>query len=276
MSPSHPPDPALRGHIIPIGGAEERSTQGEVLRDFVSLCGGRNARIAILPTASQLEDTGRIYVDLFEAHGARARSLEVRERAEASDDAVLERLDRATGIFLTGGNQLRLGTVLGGTPVAQAIRRLNAAGVHVAGTSAGAGFLSEHMIAYGEEGFLPAAGKVELTPGLGLTNRIIVDQHFRQRDRLGRMFSALAANPFAVGLGLDEDTAGFIRADDVVEVRGSGVLTIVDPSEVEYSSLADAEPGDPICLVGIKLHFLMEGWTFDLATRRPQRAGSAA
>ena len=156
--------------------------------------------------------------------------------------------------------------------MAQAIRRLNAAGVAVAGTSAGAGFLSEHMIAYGEEGFTPAAGKVELTPGLGLTNKVIVDQHFRQRDRLGRMFSALAANPFAVGLGLDENTGGFIRPDDVVEVRGSGVLTVVDPSEVEYSSLADAEPGDPICLVGVKLHFLTEGWEFDLVKRRPNRS----
>lgn len=274
MTPSRTDEPASRGYIIPIGGAEDRSLSGSLLREFVDVCGGVDARIAVIPTASQLDDAGDAYVSVFEDFGARARSFELRERADAMEESVVERLERASGVFMTGGNQLRLATVLGGTPVAQAIRRLNASGTPVAGTSAGAGFLSEHMIAYGEEGFLPAAGKVELTPGLGLTNKIIVDQHFRQRDRLGRMFSALAANPFAVGLGLDENTGGFIRFDDVVEVKGSGVLTVVDPSEVEYSSLAEADPGDPICLVGVKLHFLTQGWEFDLGNRRPRRTGS--
>ena len=116
------------------------------------------------------------------------------------------------GVFLTGGNQLRLSTMIGGTEVAKAIRRRNAEGMHVAGTSAGAAFLCEHMIAFGKEGASPRAKIVTLAPGLGLTNRVIIDQHFRQRDRLGRLLTALAYNPFAIGIGLDENTAALHRA----------------------------------------------------------------
>ena len=176
--------------------------------------------------------------------------LDFETRADCEDDDQLATLENARGVFLTGGNQLRLATTLGGTSVARALRRLNAAGVHVAGTSAGAAFLSEHMIAIGEEGATPHSGDVTLSPGLGLTNRVVIDQHFRQRDRLGRLLTALAYNPFAVGLGLDEDTAAFIGPDDTLEVVGSGAITIIDPAEVEYSSMDQAEKGDPICLIG--------------------------
>ena len=112
--------------------------------------------------------------------------------------------------------------MLGGTPVAKLIRTRNAHGVHVGGTSAGASILSEHMIAFGKEGGPLIAGSVRLAPGLGLTNRFVIDQHFRERDRLGRLLAALAYNPFAVGIGLDEDTAAFIRPDNTLEVEGSG------------------------------------------------------
>ncbi|MDH3225297.1 MAG: cyanophycinase, partial [Gemmatimonadota bacterium] len=214
MSPS-PSSDGTRGHIIPIGGAEDRTTESTILHRFVDLCGGRDARIAIIPTASTLGDTGNLYLDAFKALGAgRSRVLPYVDRHDTDREDWLGKLNQATGIFLTGGNQLRLSTVLGGTPVATAIRRRNAAGVHVAGTSAGAGFLSEHMIAYGEEGFNPKAEMVTMAAGLGLTNRVIVDQHFRQRDRLGRIFTALSGNPFAVGIGLDEDTAAFIGPDN--------------------------------------------------------------
>jgi len=144
---------------------------------------------------------------------------------------------------------------------------MNAEGVHVAGTSAGAAFLSEHMIAFGDEGATPHAGMVQLAPGLGLTNRIVVDQHFRQRDRLGRLLTALAFNPFAVGVGLDEDTAAFIGPDETLEVVGSGGITIADPAQIEYSSMDAAKMGEPVSLIGLKLHVLVRGGTFNLHTR---------
>jgi len=176
-------------------------------------------------------------------------------------------LDEVEGVFLTGGNQLRLSTMIGGTEVAKALRRRNREGLHVAGTSAGAAFLCEHMIAFGREGASPRARIVTLAAGLGLTNRVILDQHFRQRDRLGRLLTALAYNPFAIGIGLDENTAGFIAPDETLEVVGSGALTIVDPSGLEFSSMAKVRKNDPVCLIGLRLHILNDGSKFNLHTR---------
>src|SRR3546814_14992088 len=136
-----------------------------------------------------------------------------------------------------------ISTIIGGTPAAKLIRERNARGVHVGGTSAGASILSDHMIAFGKEGSSPRAGSVRLAPGLGLTNRFIIDQHFRQRDRLGRLVAALAFNPFPIGIGLDEDTAAFISPDNVLEVEGSGALTVVDAGDLPFSSMAEAGQG---------------------------------
>ena len=268
VSPSRVPEGSTRGYIVPIGGAEDKVGDGEILKRFVKLCGGRDARIAIIPTASEQRSTGRRYEELFrEMRASKVWVLPFETRKQCSDPEELALLEKATGVFLTGGNQLRLSTTLGGTPVAKSLRILNADGVHVAGTSAGAAFLSEHMIAYGDEGSTPRSGMVALAPGLGLTNRIVVDQHFRQRDRLGRLLSALAFNPFAVGLGLDEDTAALIAPDETLEVVGVGGVTIVDPSGIEYSSMDAVKQGEPVSLVGIKLHILTRGASFNLHTR---------
>lgn len=257
-----------RGYIVPIGGAEERWRDPRILRRFVELCGGDRARIAIVPTASMLEETGPHYEKAFAELGvAEARSLPFERRADGNRAEWLAALSEATGVFLTGGNQLRLSTTLGGTRAALLLRERNAQGLHVAGTSAGAAVLSEHMIAFGEEGATPRASMVTLAPGLGLTSHVVIDQHFRQRDRLGRLLTALAYNPSAIGLGLDEDTAAFLRPDDVIEVHGSGAITIVDPEDVEFSSMDSSHQDDPVCVIGVRLHVLIEGGTFDLATR---------
>jgi cyanophycinase len=173
---------------------------------------------------------------------------------------------------MTGGDQLRLSTILGGTPIAQIMRSGNARGVHIAGTSAGAAFIGEHMIAFGAGGATPKSGMATLAPGLGLTNRVIIDQHFRERGRLGRLLSALAYNPFAIGLGVDEDTAAFIDPHNNIKVFGSGGLTVIDPTDMSHSSMADVSPGKPVCLIGIKLHILLEGGQFDLVTRKASPA----
>lgn len=265
--PSPESSPGARGTIIPIGGAEDKLGSIGILRRFTELCGGKEATIAVIPTASIDPTTADRYRDVFARLGCnRVRIVDVRSRDEAPDAAGL--LEGVTGVFLTGGAQLRLTTILGGTAVATAIRRLNARGVHVAGTSAGAAFLSEHMIAFGKEGGTPIAGQATLAPGLGLTNRIVVDQHFRQRDRMGRLLSALAYNPFAIGIGLDEDTAAFLGPDNRFEVVGSGGITIVDAGGIEYSSMATVAEGRPVEMIGVRLHLLTEGAVFDLTSRR--------
>ena len=257
-----------RGYIVPVGGAEDKLSDINILRRFVELAGGREARIAIIPTASVLPETGSKYERIFGGLGVSdARALPYNERADANRADWMGTLERASGIFLTGGTQLRLSTILGGTEVARAIRRLNARGVHVAGTSAGAAILCEHMIAFGKEGATPRAGGASMAPGFGLTNRVIIDQHFRQRDRLGRLLGSLAYNPFAIGLGLDEDTAAFIDPEDSLTVVGSGGITLADVSNLAHSSMAEAGESDPICMIGVQLHILTHGSTYDLRTR---------
>ena len=269
MCPSKIPDGEERGWIIPIGGAEEKENDPAILARFAELCGGADADIVVIPTASRLLATGPRYVEIFGELGVGAvEVMDFDTRRDADEPGRVERIERATGVFFTGGNQLRLATLIGGTAVAKAIRMANARGVHVAGTSAGAAFLSEHMIAFGEEGATPIAGMVRLAPGLGLTNRFVIDQHFRQRDRLGRLTAALAFNPFAVGIGLDEDTGAFIAPDNTVEVLGSGGVTVVDASDLQFSSMAQVDEGEPICMLGMRFHILVAGATFNLHTRQ--------
>jgi cyanophycinase len=266
--PSIVPEGATRGWIIPIGGAENKENDRHILERFVQCSGGREADIVVIPTASRLHETGHRYQRLFQEIGAaRVDVMDFDTRRDCQEPSRLERLEQASGIFFTGGNQLRLTTLLGGTPVAKLVRLRNAVGVAVGGTSAGASFLSEHMIAFGDEGSSVISGSVRLAPGLGLTNRFVIDQHFRQRDRLGRLLTALAYNPFAVGIGLDEDTAAFIGPDETVEVVGSGGLTVVDASDVSYSSMDSVTEGEPVCMLGLKLHILVAGATFNMHTR---------
>ena len=272
--PSRVPEGQTRGWIVPIGGAENKENDRPILERFVRVSGGEEADIVVIPTASRMHETGPRYEQLFRDIGAaRVTAMDFDTRRDCQERGRLERLEQATGIFFTGGNQLRLTTPLGGTPVAKLIRARNARGVTVGGTSAGASILSEHMIAAGDEGSTIIAGSVRLAAGLGLTNRFIIDQHFRQRDRLGRLLTAIAYNPFAVGIGLDEDTAAFIGPDETIEVEGSGGVTIVDGSEVSYSSIGEVTDGRPACMLGLRLHVLVAGATFNLHTRLA-RAGA--
>jgi cyanophycinase len=265
-SPVHPDK--TRGYLMPIGGAEDKGRNPRILSRFVEICGGEKARLMIIPTASQLQDTGSMYADLFLDLGAeRALFTEINERSDCDDELLLEEMDNATGIFVTGGNQLRLSGILGGTPVGQRLRRLNAEGIPIAGTSAGAAMMSQHMIVGGASGTSPKEDGVNLAPGLGLTNTAIIDQHFSQRDRLGRLLTALSYNPFLIGVGVDEDTAFLIDGDNHCEVIGSGVVTILDASQLSHSSRSSAESGAPLSLVDIRLHVLAEGCEYNLETR---------
>ena len=274
--PSKIPPGEERGWIVPIGGAENKENDRHILERFLQVSGGEDADIVVIPTASRMTETGPRYEKIFNDLGAkRVTVMDFDTRRDCQEAGRLQRIEEATGIFFTGGNQLRLTTLLGGTPVAKLIRMRNAHGVTVGGTSAGASILSEHMIAFGDEGSSVISGSVRLAPGLGLTNRFIIDQHFRQRDRLGRLITALSYNPFAIGIGLDEDTATFISPKGTLEVVGSGGVTIVDASEVSFSSIGELSEGQPVCTLGLRLHILVPGATFDLNTRQAS-AGALA
>ncbi len=269
MSPAPVPKNRQRGFIIPIGGGEDKQKEMLIHRKFVELSGGPDADIVVVPTASQLEATGPNYNEIFRELGAgEVEFLSINSRDDCDNPTYIEMLDRATGIFITGGNQLRLSTILGGTPVAQTIRRRNAVGVPVAGTSAGASIMSEHMVAGGSGHSGPSEDGVSLAPGIGLTNAVIIDQHFTERNRLGRLLSASSYNPFLIGLGIDEDTAAFIDPDNVLEVLGSGTITVVDAGDLTYSSMWQAGQGESLSLLGLKIDILGEGCRYDLSSRQ--------
>jgi len=270
LSPRHSSNGATRGYVIPIGGGESRRRNPTILRRFVEISGGSKARIAVIPTASKRSDTGERYKRAFRELGAESVSvLPFRSRSDCDDERHLTVLDEVDGLFMSGGNQVRLSSIIGNTPVAEKIRARHLEGLHVAGTSAGAAIMPEQMIAGGESGSIPRVDMVEMAHGLGLTDRLVIDQHFRQRERLGRLLAAVAANPSLVGIGLDEDTSAFIDAYDRLEVIGSGGVTVVDPTDMEHANLDGEDDDAPISLIGLRLHFLVEHGIYDITTRTP-------
>jgi cyanophycinase len=261
-----------RGALMAIGGAEDKMKARRILYAFLALAGGSTARIAVMPAAStQPGRVGELYHALFCDLGAAAvEILHVDSREEAQDQGRVAALDGMTAVFLTGGNQLRLSTLLGGTPMARTIAQRNRAGMVVAGTSAGASVLSRHMIAFGRSGEWPTQRMVQMAPGLGLTDIVTIDQHFQQRGRTGRLMVAVSYNPDLIGLGIDEDTAAIIDGQDVVEIVGRGSVLVVDGAELSYTNVDQAQRHDPVAVTDIRLHVLTEGWRYDLRRRRPQ------
>jgi cyanophycinase len=264
--PAGRPHRPTRGFVIPIGGAENRVQNPVILRQFVKLCGGPRAHIAVIPTASCLDDTGHMYESVFGQIGAgRISILPFKSRSDCESKHYLDVLNRVDGVFMTGGDQVRLTELLNDTSAARSIRERNAHGVHIAGTSAGASAMSSLMIAGGRSGATPRAGMVELAPGLGLIDRFVIDQHFSQRDRLGRLLTAVASIPFGAGIGLDEDTAAFIGPDATLEVVGSGSVTIVDGANLRNASSDCVGHGQAVGLTGVQLHIIVDGNKYDLA-----------
>ncbi|CAA9532889.1 MAG: Cyanophycinase [uncultured Thermomicrobiales bacterium] len=257
-----------RGPIMAIGGAEDKLDDKVILTTFTQLAGGTSARIAVVPTASSIEAAGERYKALFLGAGvASAEVVFLGSREDANGEAPLDVLEDATGIFLTGGNQMRLAALIGGTEAAAIIRRRNAAGAVIAGTSAGASILSSHMVAFGASGATPKMRMAQMVAGFGLVPEAIIDQHFRQRDRIGRLLSLVASNPGLIGMGIDEDTAALIDDRLTLEVIGRHSVTIVDGTRM-FSDVFQVKGHAGITISNAVLHVLTPGRRFDLAERR--------
>ena len=188
------------------------------------------------------------------------------DRRDANGEAPIEMVEEATGVFMTGGNQMRLATIVGGTRIADLVRHRHDQGAVVAGTSAGASILSSHMVAYGASGPTPRQRMATMVAGFGLVPNVIIDQHFRQRDRIGRLLALVAANPGLIGMGIDEDTAALFGPDGSVEVVGRNSVTIVDGTHM-YSDIFQVKGHGGITVSGAILHVLTAGRRFDLQRR---------
>ena len=256
-----------RGPIMPIGGAEDKLDDKVILSTFVQLAGGRDARLAIVPTASSIEYAGERYKAIFLGMGAAsAEVVYIADREDANGGAPVELLQDATGIFLTGGNQMRLSAILGGTRAAELIRARNHSGAIVAGTSAGASILSSYMVAFGASGETPKQRMAQIVAGFALVPDVIIDQHFRQRDRIGRLLVLVASNPGLIGVGIDEDTAALFDHNDTLEVVGRNSVTVVDGASM-YSDVFAVKGHAGITVSGAVLHVLTPGRRFSLKSR---------
>jgi cyanophycinase len=258
------------GQVVIIGGAEDREGEAEVLREFVRLAGGGQARISIIAVASEVaSEMAALYQEVFTRLGAaEAVDMKIVGRRDANSAEASAAVRRATGVFFTGGNQVRITRMLGGTKLDMALHKKHAEGLVLAGTSAGAAMMSSIMITGGPPVSTLRAGSVELGPGLEFVPGVLVDQHFEERGRLRRLLSAVAQHPHDLGLGIDENTAAVVSGDRF-EVIGAGTVTVVDAGALTYTNLNELERDGLLAICGVKIHILPAGYGFDLQNRTP-------
>lgn len=259
-----------KGQLVIIGGAEDKEGDCKILREFVRCAGGVKAHIAIMTAATSLpREVGDTYTRLFERLGAESvQVVDTERREDASDSRWLEIIDQATGIFFTGGDQARITSLIKDTELDAAIHRRFNDGAVVGGTSAGAAMMPDVMIIEGDSETNPRVNTVAMGPGMGFLPGIVVDQHFAQRGRLGRLISALLQQPAVLGIGIDENTAVIVSGDRF-EVVGEGAVTVIDQTESTHDNVEGVLKDEPIAVCGVKLHILPHGYGFNLKHRKP-------
>ena len=257
--------PAGDGHLVIIGGHEDRDEDRGILKRFVDLCGGDRARIAVVTAASSVPDRmWAAYDSVFAELGVPRRThVNLTSRQDADGDAVVRALNEATGIFMSGGDQKRLLALVGGTALDAAMHAALARGACIGGTSAGASAMSGHMLAQGRADLQPEKGAVSLGAGLGFLHKVVIDQHFSERHRLSRLLSVVAQNPALQGIGIDENTALVVERGVGIEVLGKGAVTVVDGRAMR-TNIADIPDHATPELIDVRLHLLPAGSRYRL------------
>jgi len=256
-----------------IGGAEKKGRDAQLLRFFFDLCGGAESRITLITCASQTPlKIGQQYKKIFLGFGSASVSiLPVLSREEANSREAVELIEQSTGIFISGGNQVKFAASVGGTKLETAIVNQYQKGVPTGGTSAGASLASSIMVAGGKPFTYPRRRSIRLSAGLNLIQDVIIDQHFRERDRIYRLMAAVMSHPRNLGVGIDENTALYIKNGNLASVMGEGTVSILDGSGIEGSSYAEGHAGKPISIFGLTVHILAKGDSFDFIGRTPFR-----
>ena len=261
------------GVLIVIGGHEDKEGKRPILREVARRVKGGKLVVATV-ASHEPEGYFESYQKGFEGFGVgELVELYIEDRSEASSEEKLKLLDNAAGVFFTGGDQLRISSQIGDTPLERRIREIYEKGGLLAGTSAGASVMSETMLVKGTSSETHRIGDLHMAPGLGLVQDAIIDQHFAERGRVGRLIGAVAQNPRVLGIGVDEDTAAVIEGE-TFEVFGSGAIYVVDGEKVSYSNIAEERSDRALSMYDVNVHVLSAGDRFDLQTRRPA-CGSA-
>lgn len=258
----------VEGKLLIIGGAEDKEGECTILKRFVQEAGGTDSIIAILTAATEYpEQVGSQYQELFHKFGAKqVFVLDISRRHHANNEELAKLLAKVSGVFFTGGDQLRITGMLGGTVLGRMLHQLYERGVVIAGTSAGASVMSDTMIVGGDSAS-PKKEAIVMAPGLGLLRAVIIDQHFAQRGRIGRLLAAVAQNPYVLGVGIDEDTAILVYPDGRLTVVGSQTVIIVDASPSVATNVSESSPGEALVLTPVLMHVLSNGLWFDFKKR---------
>jgi cyanophycinase len=259
-----------KGKLVIIGGGEDKEGDSAILKEFIRLAGEAKARIAIMTVATDKpEEYADEYKKVFKKLGVdEARMVDVSHRKDAHDPKALGIIERATGIFFTGGDQLHITSLMGGTEMQGLIRKKYEEGAVLGGTSAGAAMMSNSMIIRGESNCTPRFGGLEIGPGMDFLPGTMIDTHFAQRGRFGRLLTAIAHYPQDIGFGIDENTA-LVVSDGQCEVIGENTVTVVDAGDITYTNLPDLERNQALTLHGVRIHVLSAGHEFDLEKRAP-------
>jgi cyanophycinase len=266
-----------QGQLVIIGGAEDKEGDCTILREFVRRAGGVNARIVVMTVATELpREVGDNYIRVFERLGVEDVGIvDTVEREDATSASYLEAIEKATGVFFTGGNQARITSVLKDTEIDKLLHRRLSEGIVIGGTSAGAAMMPDMMIVEGDSETNPRIEVVDMEPGMAFLPGVVIDQHFAQRGRIGRLLSAVAQQPVVLGFGIDENTAVVVN-NNQFEVVGEGAVTVIDVSDITHTNLDQILKDEDLALCGVKLHILPHGYRFDLGSRKPILDGVAA
>jgi cyanophycinase len=259
-----------KGMLFIIGGGEDKEGDCTILNEFVRLAGGASARIVVMTAATDTpEELGAEYRAVFKRLGAGSVSfVDVSTRQDAANPKALALLEQATGIFFTGGDQLHVTALIGGSEMDKLLHKLYEEGVVIGGTSAGAAMMSNSMFISGNGEENPRLGNMQLGPGVEFLLGGMIDTHFSQRGRHGRLLSAVAHYPHDLGIGIDENTALVVK-DGVFEVIGEGAVTVIDAGELSYTNVPDLKEDEGLALYNVKLHVLPAGHRFDMNARQP-------
>lgn len=265
--------------LIPIGGNEKKTTCSEIFSKMVDLAGGEKTRIVIIPTASQEPNERALnYHEIFsEFDVADIQTVHIGDRQDAGSPELNRIISEATLFMFSGGDQLRLSSLIGGTPLHQALlERYQAGKCVVAGTSAGAAFIPEVMIFQNNQFRRYRKGGIEMTKGLGLIQDVMFDTHFIQRSRISRLAHAVSTNPALLGMGIEENTGLLIEDETRARVIGTGTVVVLDGSTIEINHIGYAENGKPFAHTNILYSVLTPGMVYDLKRRTVVDAGPEA
>ena len=261
----------LSGNLIIIGGAEDKKGKKEILK---TVCNNINKDKDILLVATIAteypKEAATRYRKVFSELGVNnIKILDISNRNEAFKEENSKLIKEASLIFFTGGDQLRITSLIGGTPIYDCLKEACEKGIFIVGTSAGASVMSDTMIVQGEDDDSPRKCTLKMSPGLGLINNVIIDQHFAQRGRIGRLLAGIAQNPEVLGIGIDENTAIIVEKNGIVEVLGEGAVYFIDGSTITYTNVSELYCDEILSMHNVKLHILTNGNKFDLIKKSP-------